>query len=103
MPITGNPTRQQTQTVYGTASLSLTTSNTGYTQIPGLTQTARYRLTASCPSAAKRRWGYWALPILYSDRLVGKLDTAIDRTHGVLRVNAIHQDMPFSKAPPPRR
>ncbi len=24
--------------------------------------------------AAKRRWGYFALPILYSDRLVGKLD-----------------------------
>ena len=24
--------------------------------------------------AAKRRWGYWAMPILYGDRLVGKLD-----------------------------
>ena len=48
--------------------------------------------------AAKRRWGYFALPILYQDRLVGKLDAAADRSAGVLRVNAIHQDVPFSKA-----
>ncbi|GAA4715334.1 hypothetical protein Prum_004800 [Phytohabitans rumicis] len=48
--------------------------------------------------AAKRRWGYYALPILYGDRLVGKLDAASDRPAGVLRVNAIHQDVPFSKA-----
>jgi uncharacterized protein len=48
--------------------------------------------------AAKRRWGYFALPILYGDRLVGKLDAAADRDRGVLRVNAIHQDVPFSKA-----
>ncbi|MFG2045289.1 DNA glycosylase AlkZ-like family protein [Dactylosporangium sp. NPDC048998] len=48
--------------------------------------------------AAKRRWGYWALPILYGDRLVGKLDATGDRKAGVLRVDAIHQDVPFSKA-----
>ena len=47
--------------------------------------------------AAKRRWGYFALPILYSDRLVGKLDATADRKAGVLRVNAIHQDEPFGK------
>ena len=28
--------------------------------------------------AAKRRWGYFALPILHHDRLVGKLDAAAD-------------------------
>ncbi|MDR0343321.1 MAG: winged helix DNA-binding domain-containing protein [Nocardiopsaceae bacterium] len=48
--------------------------------------------------AAKRRWGYFALPILSGDRLVGKLDAAADRDAGVLRVRAIHQDVPFTKA-----
>src|SRR3954470_18274580 len=45
--------------------------------------------------AAKRRWGYFALPILHGDRLVGKLDAAADRKAGVLRVAAIHEDVPF--------
>jgi uncharacterized protein len=48
--------------------------------------------------AANRRWGYWALPILYGNRLVGKLDAAADRRADVLRINAIHQDEPFSSA-----
>ena len=48
--------------------------------------------------AAKRRWGYWALPILYGDRLVGKLDATADRKAGVLRVDAIHEDVPFTTA-----
>jgi uncharacterized protein YcaQ len=48
--------------------------------------------------AAKRRWGYFALPILHGDRLVGKLDAIADRKAGVLRVNAIHEDVAFGKA-----
>jgi uncharacterized protein len=48
--------------------------------------------------AAKRRWGYFALPILYGDRLVGKLDATADRNAGVLRVDAIHQDVPVDAA-----
>jgi uncharacterized protein YcaQ len=47
--------------------------------------------------AAKRRWGYFALPILYGDRLVGKLDATADRKAGVLRINTIHQDVAFTK------
>jgi uncharacterized protein YcaQ len=46
--------------------------------------------------AANRRWGYFALPILYGDRLVGKLDAVADRKAGVLRVNAVHQDVAFT-------
>ena len=48
--------------------------------------------------AAKRRWGYFALPILHGDRLVGKLDALADRKASVLRLNAIHEDVPFSRA-----
>jgi uncharacterized protein len=47
--------------------------------------------------AAKRRWGYFALPILYGDRLVGKLDAATDHAAGELQVNAVHEDEPFSR------
>ena len=48
--------------------------------------------------AAKRRWGYFALPILHEDRLVGKVDAAADRKASVLRVNAIHEDVRFTRA-----
>jgi uncharacterized protein YcaQ len=48
--------------------------------------------------AAKRRWGYYALPILHGDRLVGKLDAIADRKASVLRVHAIHEDVSFSRA-----
>jgi uncharacterized protein YcaQ len=48
--------------------------------------------------AAKRRWGYFALPILHHDRLVGKVDAIADRKAGTLRVNAIHEDAKFTRA-----
>ena len=47
--------------------------------------------------AAKRRWGYFALPILHGDGLVGKLDAIADRKASVLRVNAIHEDVKFTR------
>ena len=47
--------------------------------------------------AAKRRWGYFALPILHEERLVGKLDAAADRKASVLRINAIHEDVKFTR------
>ncbi|MBD3782163.1 MAG: YcaQ family DNA glycosylase [Micrococcales bacterium] len=42
--------------------------------------------------AAKRRWGYFALPVLHGDRLVGKVDAQRDVAAGVLRVHAVHWD-----------
>ena len=48
--------------------------------------------------AAQRRWGYFALPILHGDRLVGKVDATADRKAAVLRVNAIHEDVKFTRA-----
>ncbi len=48
--------------------------------------------------AAQRRWGYFALPILYSDRLVGKLDATADRKAGRFFVDAVHEDVPFTQA-----
>jgi uncharacterized protein YcaQ len=56
-----------------------------------------YQLEMYKPKA-KRRWGYFALPILYGDRLVGKVDATADHKAGVLRVDAVHRDVPFTDA-----
>jgi uncharacterized protein YcaQ len=42
--------------------------------------------------ATQRIWGYWALPVLYGDRLIGKVDAAAEREEGELIVHAIHED-----------
>jgi uncharacterized protein YcaQ len=46
----------------------------------------------------KRRWGYFAIPVLHDDQLVGKVDATTDRRASALDVHAIHQDVPFSRA-----
>jgi len=48
--------------------------------------------------AHKRRWGYFALPVLHDDRLVGKVDAIADRKASRLRVHAIHEDVRFTRA-----
>lgn len=45
---------------------------------------------------ARRRWGYFALPVLHGDRLVGKVDVTADRRGSRLVVNAIHEDVQFT-------
>ncbi|MGH2489393.1 MAG: DNA glycosylase AlkZ-like family protein, partial [Candidatus Limnocylindria bacterium] len=45
-----------------------------------------------------RRWGFFALPILHHDQLVGKVDATADRKSSRLRVHAIHQDVRFTRA-----
>jgi len=56
-----------------------------------------YTLEMYKPAAA-RRWGYFALPILHNDQLVGKVDAAADRKTSQLLVHAVHQDVRFSRA-----
>ena len=54
-----------------------------------------YRLELYVPKP-KRRWGYFALPVLHHDQLIGKVDATADRKKSTLRVDAIHQDIPFT-------
>jgi uncharacterized protein YcaQ len=51
-----------------------------------------YKLEMYVPKA-KRRWGYFALPVLHHDQLVGKVDAIADRKALELRVDAIHWDV----------
>jgi uncharacterized protein YcaQ len=48
-----------------------------------------YRIAIYTPKE-QRTHGYYPLPILHRDRLVGRIDLENDRRHGVLRVNAAY-------------
>jgi hypothetical protein len=42
--------------------------------------------------AAKRRYGYWVMPVLHGDALIGRLDLAVDRPRRVLVAKAVHAE-----------
>jgi uncharacterized protein YcaQ len=51
-----------------------------------------YRIEIYVP-AAKRQYGYYAMPILHGDQLIGRVDSKMDRAANVLTVNAIHMEL----------
>jgi uncharacterized protein YcaQ len=64
----------------------------------------RFRLEIYVPKA-KREFGYFVLPILRGDRLIGRIDPLYDRKAGVLRVNAVYAEPGAtpSDGPPAKR
>jgi uncharacterized protein YcaQ len=51
----------------------------------------RYRIEIYTPKH-KREYGYFAMPILNGDRLIGRVDSNLDRASWTLIVNAIHAE-----------
>jgi uncharacterized protein YcaQ len=49
----------------------------------------RQSLEAYLP-AAKRSYGYFCIPILHKEQIVGRFDPKMDRKNGILRIKAIY-------------
>ena len=70
-------------------------STTGSAPWSCSTSSTRSRCTSP---RRKRRWGYFALPVLHGDQLVAKVDATADRKRSVLDVHAVHEDVRFTRA-----
>ena len=64
----------------------------------------RYRMEIYVPPHL-RTLGYWAMPVLHGDRIVGSVDPRFDRARGELLVNKVvlQPDAPRSTMPAIRR
>ena len=64
----------------------------------------RFRLEIYVPKA-KREFGYFVMPILHGDRLIGRIDPRFDRATEILHVNAVYAEAgaPASAGPAVRR
>lgn len=51
----------------------------------------RFRMEIYVPKG-QRQYGYYVLPILHGDRLIGMVDPLMDRKRGLLAVNAVHAE-----------
>lgn len=43
----------------------------------------------------KRKYGTYVLPVLWKDRLVGRIDAKLDKENKVLRINSVHAEQGF--------
>jgi len=50
-----------------------------------------YRVEIYVP-APKRKYGYFAMPILHGDQLIGRIDPTMNREQGILNINAVYAE-----------
>lgn len=51
----------------------------------------RFKLEIYSP-AEKREYGYYVMPILHGERLIGRIDPLYDRKSGTLRIQSVHAE-----------
>ncbi len=55
-----------------------------------------YTLECYVPPA-KRKWGYWVMPILWGDEFIGRFDPKVDRMKKILNIVSLYFEKKFNK------